>query len=151
MEFRKEDMIDLNEQNVQKLFAYCLANDSTPLERIAFSCFIEENKSINVPVMKFDKAKVVQETNKLIYLFGQLRAIHIGTASMIATDGFLKYDGTTWTQNKVALFALFYLGEVSSLLYKFTYYPSSKNFATPLNLKAHLLKPTLSPNDPNFK
>lgn len=151
MELKKEDMIDLNEQNVQQLFAYCLATSSTPSENIVKSNFFEDTSTINTPDMNFDKTKVSQITNKLIYMLGQLKAVHTRMASMLATDGFQKYDGTNWTQNKVALFALYYLGDVSSLLSKFTYYPSLKNFASPLNLKSHLVKPTLSPNDPNFK
>ena len=151
MEFKKEDMIDLNEQNVQRLFAYCLADNATPSENIVKSNFFEDNSNVSIPVMNFDKAKVAQVTNKLLYLMGQLKAVHMRTATMIATDGLQKYDGTNWTQNKVTLFALYYLGDISSLLPKFTYYPHLNNFALPLNLKSHLLKPTLSPNDPNFK
>ena len=151
MEFKKEDMIDLNEQNVQQLFFYCLANNTTPSENIVKSNFFEDDSNFNTPVMNFDKAKVSQIAKKVCYMLGQLKALHVGTANMIATDGFQKYDGTNWTQNKVALFALYYLGDVSAFLPKFTYFTSLNNFASPLNFHSHLLKPTLSPNDPNFK
>ena len=151
MEFRKEDMIDLNEQNVQKLFAYCLANDQTDPQNIVKANFFEITENVNIPTMKFDKTKLLQISRKLSYMLGQLKAFHIGTASMIITDGFQKYDGTNWTQNKVALFALYYLGTITALLPQFTYYSSLNNFASPLNLNANLVKPTLSPNDPNFK
>lgn len=151
MEFKKEDMIDLNEQNVQQLFAYCLANNSTPAENIIKSNFFRDSSAPNIPDMTFDTSKVLQVNRKISYILGQLNAFHIGTANMSATDGFKKYDGTNWTQNKVALFALYYLADASALLPKFTYYPSLKNFASPLVLNANLVKPTLSPNDPNFK
>ena len=151
MEFKKEDMIDLNEQNVQQLFSYCLANNTTPSENIVKSNFFEDDSNFNTPVMNFDKAKVSQIAKKVCYMLGQLKALHVGAANMLATDGFKKNDGTNWTQNRVALFALYYLGDATETLPKFEYFPPLKNYTSPIDKYAHILKPTLSPNDPNFK
>ncbi len=151
MEFKKEDMIDLNEQNVQKLFAYCLANNSTPTENITKRNFFKENSQANIPDMAFDKTKISKILKTVCYLLGQLYPVHNGTANMLATDGFKKYDGTNWTQNRLALFALYYLGDATETLPKFEYFPPLKNYTSPIDKYAHILKPTLSPNDPNFK
>ena len=151
MEFRKEDMIDLNEQNVQKLFAYCLANDQTDPQNIVKANFFEITEIVNIPTMKFDKIKLFAFSNTISYLLGQLNSVHSGKSNMIATDGCKKYDGTTWTQNKVALFALYYLGTASASLPQFIYLDALKNYASPISDFKDILKPTLSPNDPNFK
>ena len=151
MEFRKEDMIDLNEQNVQKLFAYCLANDQTDPQNIVKANFFEITENVNIPTMKFDKIKLFAFSNTISFLLGQLNSVHSGKSNMIATDGCKKYDGTTWTQNKVALFALYYLGTASASLPQFIYLDALKNYASPISDFKDILKPTLSPNDPNFK
>ena len=151
MEFKKEDMIDLNEQNVQRLFAYCLADNATPSENIIKSNFFEKDSGVDIPNMSFDKEKLVQQTEAICYLFGQLNSIHKGQSNMIATDGLKKYDGTNWTQNKVALFALYYLGGSITVLPKFRYFSPFNTFASHIGRRSHILKPTLSPNDPNFK
>ena len=151
MDFKKEDMIDLNEQNVQRLFAYCLANNTTPSENIIKRNFFDENEKVNIPDMTFDKAKTRQVAKSICYMLGQLYSVHDGTSHMLATDGFKKYDGTNWTQNKVTLFALYYLGDATETFPKFEYFTPLKNYTSPLSNYRYFLKPTLSPNDPNFK
>lgn len=151
MEFKKEDMIDLNEQNVQKIFAYCLANQQTNPDNIVKANFFEKTENVNIPHMNFDKTRLFQFSNPISYLLGQLHSVHSGKSNMTATDGFKKYDGTNWTQNKVALFALYYLGTASASLPQFIYLDALKNYASPISDFKDILKPTLSPNDPNFK
>ena len=80
-------MIDLNEQNVQRLFACCLADNATPSENIIKSNFFEKDSGVDIPNMSFDKEKLVQQTEAICYLFGQLNSIHKGQSNMIATDG----------------------------------------------------------------
>lgn len=46
MKFKREDAMDLNEQNMQKLFAYCLANDATPEENIVKANFFEKMQKL---------------------------------------------------------------------------------------------------------
>ena len=151
MEFRKEDMLDLNEQNVQRLFAYCLANDQTDPKNVVKANFFERPEIVNIPTMKFDKTRLFQLSNTISYLLGQLYSVHNGKSNMVATDGCKKYDGNDWTHNKAALFALYYLGTASASLPQFIYLEALKNFASPISDFKDILKPTLSPNDPNFK
>lgn len=151
MEFKKEDIIDLNEQNVQKIFAYCLANNKTAPSNTLKSSFFNNETPGNIPDMNFDKLKLAETSNRILYMLGQLHSLHNQNTVLIVTEGFKKYDGTNWTQNKVALFALYYLGTAASVLPSFKYLPLSKNYASPISNFKHILKPTLSPNDPNFK
>ena len=151
MEFKKEDMIDLNEQNVQKIFAYCLANNKTPASNILEKNFFSYITPGNVPKMKFDKEKLSESSKKILYMVCQLSAIHEKRAELSITEGFKKYDGTNWTQNKIALFALYYLATTTSFFPEFEYLPISKDFFSCIADFKDILKPTLSPNDPNFK
>lgn len=151
MEFKKEDMIDLNEQNVQKIFAYCLANNKTNSNNIVKANFFGDTEKVDIPTINFDNERITKFTNTINYLLGQLASVHRGNSNMLATDGFQKYDGTNWTQNRIALFALYYLGSAVALLPDFIYLDSYKNYVSPISDFKHILKPTLSPNDPNFK
>lgn len=100
--------------------------------------------------MSFDKKKLIQISEAVNYLLGQLGAVHDGIANLVATNGFEKYDGTKWTQNKIALFALYYLGTVTGSMPMFMYLDAYKNYVSPIFTFKDILIPTLSPNDPNF-
>ena len=151
MEFRKEDMLDLNEQNVQRIFSDCLANDKTDPSNVLEKNFFGRYVPGNIPKMKFDKEKLHGYSKSIIYMICQLKSIHERKAELGLMDGFRKYDGTNWTQNKIALFALYYLATTTSFFPEFEYLPISKEFSSCIANFQFYLKPTLSPNDPNFK
>lgn len=147
MNFKSEDILDLNEDNIKALFAYCLATKDANPEKVLSTRFIEKNPAHDVPDMYFLTDRIREKSNTILYLLGQLKVIHDREVIMELSEGFFKYDGTTWTQNKMLLFALYYMGNATSCFPLFS--DSSKGFIALLNNYPEL-KPTLSPNDPNY-
>ena len=151
MNYKEEEMFDLNEENVKNIFKYCMATTQTPKEHIGSYSFFSEKCQINIQKMPFDKTRLAEMENAINYMLGQLKSVHNKDVLMPLYEGFKKYNGENWTSNRIALFSLYYLGVASSQLPEFEVSTfSDKNFISPINRQA-LLKPTLSPNDPNFK
>ena len=101
--------------------------------------------------MHFNKTKLAEMRNAINYMLGQLQPVHNKAILMSLHEGFRKYTDKNWTVNRMALFSLYYLGVASDQLPEFR--PSAisdKDFVSPINRQA-LLKPTLSPDDPNFR
>ena len=150
MNYKEEEMFDLNEENVKNIFKYCMATTRTPKEHIGSYSFFSEKCQINIQKMPFDNTKLSEMKNAISYMLGQLKSVHNKDILMSLYDGFKKYNDENWTVNRVALFSLYYLGVASSQLPEFK--PSTisdKDFISPINRS--FLEPTLSPNDPNFR
>lgn len=147
--FKKEEMLDLNETNVKRIMQYCLATKETPKEKIRVFTFFSDECNVNIPKMPFDDDRLMEKRNTILYMLGQFANLHNGKNIMYVSDGFKKYDGTTWTTDKMALFSLYYLGAATQNFPKFTTSDVPNLFDTLLTKKP-FLKPTLSPNDPHF-
>ena len=138
---------DLSESTVKGMFNRCIADSETPrgdfLESLLFSKYsglVQHEKPI------YFRTSMIKSNEKDIhYLYGQVLQSHksnIQISSLIGlNDGAFKYDGTLWTRDKSALLMFLHLGEAVGLLTDFN------------SIKQSLLKkvkPTLSPNDPEF-
>ena len=147
MNFKNEDILDLNEENIKALFAYCLATKDANPKNVLSTRFVEKSPAHDISDMYFLIDRIREKSNTILYLLGQLKVIHDRKAIMKLSEGFFKYDGTTWTQNKMLLFALYYLGNAASCFPLF-YVGDDIIFGFLENYPE--LKPTLSPNDPNY-
>lgn len=150
MKYNKNEMLDLNEENVKQIFTFCMATGETTKADILSCSFLEKGVSATVPNIAFNRKHLTSKADSIIYILGQLEKVHNHSIDMTLADGFKKYDGTNWTSNKGLLFSLYYLGCASSVLPDFEQSNVRKNIICPLyNMPS--LKPTLSPNDPNFE
>lgn len=144
MNFRNEDILDLNEENIKKLFAYCLAAKDANPENVMPMIFIERGSAYNVPEIYFLTDRIKEKSNTILYLLGQLKVVHDKSLIMSLTDGFFKYDGTIWTQNKMLLFALYYMGNATRC---FPLFHVNDDGVFALLADYPELEPTLSPDD----
>lgn len=149
MKYKREDMLDLNEENVKQLFKFCMATKETETSDILSCSFIENGTSLKIPDISFKRKSLITKAHSIIYMLGQLEKVHKRSIDMFLQDGFKKYDGTNWTSDKGLLFSLYYIGCAASVLPDFEQSIVRKNIICPL-LNMPNLKPTLSPNDPNF-
>ena len=146
---RKEYMVDLNEENVARIFKYCTASILTPAKNAVVSSFYSNNNTSKK--IKFHKEKLLEMQESVQYMLGQLMCVHKKREFMILTDGFKKYTGKNWTEDKTLLFSLYYLGVATNHLPAFE--PSddgSNDYFAPIS-KQLSLKPTISPNDPELE
>ena len=148
--YDRSEMLDLNEENVKKVFTYCLATNQTPKNNIRVYSFFSDECKVNVPKIPFDETKLNEMNQTILYLLGQFENLHTKNGLLFLSDGFKKYDGTTWTTDKMALFSLYYLGVATQNLPRFIPSRIPNQFDTIL-AKIPYLKPTLSPNDSNFE
>ena len=151
MRYNKNEMLDLNEENVKKMIGYCLATTQTPKDNIHTYTFFYDINNINVPKANFDRERLSEMKKAINFMLGQLKVVHSKKLVMTLQDGFKKYNDKNWTVNKIALFSLYYLGVSTDQLPSFEKAPdSSPNFISPINRQSSL-EPTLSPNDPEFE
>lgn len=147
MKYERKDMLDLTEENVKKVFNYCLANKET---KDPFKAeFLEETQNMKLPNIFMSKQKIIEKVWAIRYLLCQLAAIHEDKALLPLLDGYRKYDGTNWTENKGTLFMLYYLASSTGALPLFTPYAARKTYVSSIYGQLDL-KPTLSPADPDF-
>lgn len=150
MDYNRENMIDLNEENIRSIFSDCIATEQTPADDIISTNFIASDIQTPIPNIQLSRSTVNKNYLKLLYLTGQLDNVHKRNLAFRINDGFKKYDGSYWTQDKMAVFSLYYLSSVTNVLPYFKASPSLKTFVSFLN-ENPLLEATLSPNDPNFE
>lgn len=146
MEYEKEHMIDLNEENVRYLFRSCIATDQTPAEDVVSVNFVASSIQTPIPAVQLSQTAVKNHYQKIRYITGQLESVHVGNSVFHVNDGFKKYDGSFWTQNKMAVFSLYYLSSAANVLPYFRPSPKLKTFVS----NTREIEPTFSPNDPNF-
>ena len=142
--YKREDAIELNEQNVMQIFQDCLMTENTPKENLV-ECRFADNP--NVPLGKFDYYKLEENINKLEYLVGQLLYTHNlkdNYVTLTTSAGAVNYKNEAWTKNPNVLYAFYYLTTSSMVIREFS--SDGKTFI------AHTERtiPSLSPNDPAF-
>ncbi len=139
---------ELNEGIVQEIFNRCLANKHT--KQIATSALFPTAlgyKSSSEKLIQFDKDLLIKNKKAIDFLFGQLHRVHNpnGSFKMSIDDFNTTYQNTHWTSDKSALLKLLYLGVTPEVLAI-----SPFSAATSLSVITPQVKPTLSPEDPNF-
>lgn len=147
MKYERKDMLDLTEENVKKVFNYCLAAKET---KDPFKAeFLKETQNMKLPNIFMSKQKINEKVLTIRYLLCQLAAVHEDRSHVELLDGYRKYNGTNWTENKGTLFMLYYLATSTGALPLFTPYAPTKTYVSPIYGQLRL-KPTLSPADPDF-
>ncbi len=144
--------IDLNEENVRVIFARCLLKDKSKMTRdvvtegILFPGILGYSGD-DLELISFDKKAILDNKKNIEYLFGQLYATHnLDRTSLHLEDFSKKYSNKEWAADKVNILRLLYMGccpETDCV----SCFNHKKNDTTFL---PDDLKPTLSPNDPNF-
>ena len=140
--YKREDAIELNRENVLKIYWECLANENTDSEDILSKRFLKDGQAID-----FDLNKIRANYEKVRYLYGQLYYRHIyenNPQPLELTYGIATYDGKAWTEDQSELVAFYYLGVAALAIGKFDE-RGRAHFAS-----YDLTIPTLSPNDPAF-
>ena len=169
----------LNDENVQAVYARCLANDGTPDEdkaqSMAFLGVCGYARDAFQPVY-FSRAKIAEDRKNLYYLYGQLAGVHepedlpYAPHPTLSVRGCMRgYRGETWFKDSRSLLMLLTIGAVflcGTPISGFT----SKAYADGLdnNINRRLpelqkqistddvtfleesVAPTLSPDDPAF-
>ena len=148
MKFNNDDILDLNEESIKKLFTHCTATKDSNPENVISTNFVEKSSGYTIPDMYFLKDRIKNKSNTILYLLGQLKPVHSLSPIMSLSDGFYKYDNTIWTKNKMLLFSLYYMGSAADI---FPQFGNSSKGLIALLADFPELKPTLSPNDPNFR
>lgn len=140
--------VELNKENVLTFFNKCIATDSTTeyVESILYQKLFgfEENSN---PIY-FDNEKLKNNLKYIRYMYGQLKTAHehsntISTHTDNTDCVMLNYKNEIWTENKSILLRFFHLGVGSNTIFPFNLKGSS-------GFQDIGMKPTLSPNDPNF-
>ena len=141
---------ELTEANVQAIFNRCLAKkDTMSIARaVLFPIFLGYDRSEDIPI-HFDQDILLKNKKAIMYLFGQVSAVHTGKAKNEAqtiADFMMAYSGNNWTNNRGHLLELLYLGanRETAILYPF----NKEN--GDITRIAPDVTPTLSPKDPAF-
>ena len=152
-EEHKEDgfhPLELTEGNVQAIFHRCLeSKDTMSIARaVLFPIFLGYDRSEDIPI-HFDQDILLKNKKAIMYLFGQISAVHTGKAKNEAqtiADFMMAYSGNNWTNNRGYLLELLYLGSnrETAILFPFN---KEKGDITRI---APEVTPTLSPKDPAF-
>ena len=142
--------LELNKQNVMKVLFDCKVTENSKKTTPPIS-FYSNKSARTAPKMSFDEEKLINNIGIIQYLLGQLQGVHKRKDPLTPGEGFINYKGEKWTDDSRVLYALYYLGCASS---SFPHFIDGKKYAETDNISAYyniMLKPTYSPDDPNFK
>ena len=94
MNYHRENMIDLNEENIRSIFSDCIATEQTPVEDIISTNFISSDIQTPIPSIQLSRSRLSENSLTMYYLTGQLDNVHSGKSTFHVNDGFKKYDGS---------------------------------------------------------
>ena len=137
--------LELNEANVQAIFNRCLATDDIPNADVQLSILFEKVMGYDEDSkpMAFRKSTIGKNKKNILYLIGQLNSVHHGSREITAKESIYKYDGEKWTSETVTIMMLYHLARAIDCISPFVK-ESNRAMTEPV------VKPTLSPKDPNF-
>lgn len=135
------EKLELNKLNVLRLMQKCKKTSQT--QNVIYARIYSESSDKKSQVLEFDKAQIDSCRYSIRYLLGQLHAVHTQKETMTLSYGLLDYKGNEWTDDQMALWALYYLGIASTTLPQFEKAVNG-GFCSPIGIyKA--LKPTFWP------
>lgn len=142
-------VLDLNNENVRKLYEKCKPTDAT---KEVYRVVLQKKElgfpEDSVPLL-LDVSAVDENLSSIWYLFGQLQAVHqvvhdqYQSPFLPIKDILKKYDGTFWTSDKAAPMYLMHLGIAAG--YMMPPVALTKNAFIGTDVLS-----TLSPNDSEF-
>lgn len=136
--------VDLNFDTVRAIFSECIptANVSKNITAVSLQQISRGFPKDSEPVY-FDTDKLDANKKTVRYLLGQLYAFHRGDVLLPIAVVLKKYNGYLWSKDKMASLYLLHLGMATGQFSG----PSAENLSC---LVFEIIKPTLSPKDPNF-
>lgn len=146
MSDKRLDKLKLTPKTVIELLYTCRKTAST--KSVTNANFYDETSSRKAPIMQLDSLNITANRHQIIYLLGQLNAIHNNKPTMTPAEGFFDYTGQKWTDDQRVLFAFYYLGTASGNLPHFI--DGEKYAYSNLTKVEPWLKPTFPPDDPRF-
>lgn len=143
--------IDLNDGNVNAIFNKCLALKGSLRKNCSSSILfptVGGYREDSEQQIFFDTKTLVSSKKDILYLYGQLRDSHMHSKAsyMSIDDAFINYLNRQWTKDNAVLLELLHLGAAESMQV-LSPFIKEKNSAI---FNADIIKPTLSPKDPNF-
>lgn len=146
MSDKRLDKLKLTPKTVIDLLYACRKTEST--NSVVNATFYDESSSRKAPIAQLDFKKITDNNHQILYLLGQLQAIHDKRPQLTPGAGFIDYTGKKWTDNNKALYALYYLGTSAGYL---PYFVDGEKYAySDLTQIPPWLKPTYPPGDPRF-
>ena len=137
-EFEK---LELNKLNVLRLMQKCKKTPQT--QNVIYARVYSEDSGKQSQVLEFDKEQIDSYRYSIRYLLGQLHAVHTQKETMALSYGLLDYKGNNWTDDQLALWALYYLGIGSAVFPQFEKAVNG-GFCSPIGIYKSL-KPTFWP------
>ena len=136
---------ELNEGNVQAIFNRCLYTLESK-NRTEARPFYQRLGYSEEEAVYFDQDILLKNKKAILYLFGQVAAVHTKTETQTIADFMMAYSGNKWTDNRGYLLELLYLGSnrETAILFPFNKEKGDITRITPE------VTPTLSPKDPAF-
>ena len=109
---KKYVALELNEANVQAIFNRCLytLESKNRVEARPFYQRLGYSEAEQDQVVYFDQDILLKNKKAILYLFGQVSAVHTKTETQTIADFMMTYSGNNWTNNKGYLLELLYLG-----------------------------------------
>ena len=137
--------LELNEDNVQAIFEWCLATKDTPEADEQLSILFKKimgYEEDSKPIV-FSKSKIEQNKKSILYLMGQLDSVHRGSREVTAKESIFRYDGKQWATDNTIIMELYHMAEAAGGISPFM---KKYNVAN----TEPIVTPTLSPKDPAF-
>jgi hypothetical protein len=140
----KFEGLELNGKNVMDIYNQCKKTEKSK-ETIRAYMFDSISTQIFTPPIDFDKEKITEHHDTILYFLGQLEAVHAGHKVLIPNDGLKRYDHVVWSPHNSLVFTLYYLAVASDCMAVFT--KRDNLICTSIaNIQA-----TVSPSDPSYK
>ena len=137
-----------DESTIQTLFNNCLATAETSFEdTLIYSLFTQKNgfDSDTKPI-SYSKLNIAKHKKAIRYLLGQVANTHTRELNIKITDLAKLYTGKQWTDNSGVLTEFAILCAISRSIY-----PFEREGNDACTIIQQIIKPTLSPEDPNFE
>ncbi len=138
----------LDESTVQTYFNNCLATAETTREdTFIYSLFTQKNgfDSDTKPI-SYSKSNIAKHKKSIRYLLGQVENTHTRELNIKITDLAKLYTGKQWTDNSGILTEFAILCAISGSVYSF-----EREGNDACSIIQQIVKPALSPEDPNFE
>lgn len=119
--------------------------EATLIENIVFYFLKKMALKRNKNLFGFDRKSIQSNRQSILYLIGQLQAVHNKEKSITLEKSIVTYSSEYWTKELPYIYKLLHLAASPSI-----------GAITPFNAKSHsaefkfTIEPTLSPRDPKF-
>lgn len=146
----KLDYLDLNQENVLRLYKECLVLKEdigkNPYDEYRTRIFTTKTCGKDSPEIVFSNSKITLYSYEIAHLLGQLKVSHAEHKAFTLAMGFIDFNNQPWTKDNATLMALYYLGVASGFMPQFKKLPNSNEL---ISTTFDVTK-TYPKNHPNF-